>query len=784
MLCAVTLPGCGGCRKPRALKKEPVEEPKPPFELLAVWTQPSGLGAPVGAPLREAKPGHWSTANVDLVANRGNFRGELATGAVPLEHTPHQLQTLRPAILPKEQRKRFEVSFYLPTGRTEVNRRLLTRLSRRGTSGIVVEGEQPVAVMPAHKFHMLVLAGDVDRYRFLVSLPSIANQHEEGLLVEQPEYYQVLLPRPGRNMPLAGNPLVWTSLAYIVWDDFDAGMLTGRQQVALVDWLHWGGQLIISGPTSLAALRGSFLEPYLPASGEGTLELGNDELGVLSFGRSGETKPVTVAEPWTGERLAPADGAETLVANEAVPLVVARRVGRGRIVVTAFGLAQRELLDWPGHDAFWNEVLLDRPPRGRGGWLGDRDRFDPALVSKLRLVTRDAGSTSESKSWRQLGVRPGLGNPKPTPTSYYGSDAEFDSYEPYVGPGVCGWDDFNVVADAARQSLQDAALITIPRATFVLRLVGIYLVVLVPLNWLTFRLMGRVEWAWFAVPVISVVFALVVVRLAQLDIGFVRARTEVGVAELFAGHPRAHLTRYTALYSSLSTSYDARFDDDWGLAQPFASRLEPLRTPSRSMLTWRTDRQAALEGFRVVSNSTGMLHSEQVTDIGGSVELSQADGTWRVTNGTPWTLQGTGVVGPLGRAWIGTLAPGEAVALNFKADETSEDWSQRRRESLLASAGLISPHHQRLFEIAEAPFADDKLTMRLVAWIDEPLPGITIEPAASQGRYLNLVVVHLATMPRDIELAADERDVPAARRQMARVTSVMEPEHVTGARPQ
>ena len=39
----------------------------------------------------------------------------------------------------------------------------------------------------------------------------------------------------------------------------------------MLDWLHWGGQLIISGPESLEALRDSFLADYLPAESERTL---------------------------------------------------------------------------------------------------------------------------------------------------------------------------------------------------------------------------------------------------------------------------------------------------------------------------------------------------------------------------------------------------------------------------------------------------------------------------------------------------------------------------------
>ena len=66
-----------------------------------------------------------------------------------------------------------------------------------------------------------------------------------------------------------------------------------------------------------------------------------------------------------------------------------------------------------------------------------------------------------------------------------------------------------------------------------------YLVVLVPVNWFLFRLIGRVEWAWVAAPLIAVVSALMVIRLARLDIGFARARFEVNVVEMQGQYPRA-----------------------------------------------------------------------------------------------------------------------------------------------------------------------------------------------------------------------------------------------------
>jgi len=62
-----------------------------------------------------------------------------------------------------------------------------------------------------------------------------------------------------------------------------------------------------------------------------------------------------------------------------------------------------------------------------------------------------------------------------------------------------------------------------------------------------------------------------VVRLAQLDIGFARSQTEIAMLETYGGHPRGHLTRYTALYTSLATNYTLRSDDPATVILPFAS---------------------------------------------------------------------------------------------------------------------------------------------------------------------------------------------------------------------
>ena len=72
--------------------------------------------------------------------------------------------------------------------------------------------------------------------------------------------------------------------------------------------------------------------------------------------------------------------------------------------------------------------------------------------------------------------------------------------------GVASWDDQSLASQTARELLKEAASISVPRATFVLYMLAAYVLVLVPLNWLICRWLGRVEMAWAVAPLIAVVF--------------------------------------------------------------------------------------------------------------------------------------------------------------------------------------------------------------------------------------------------------------------------------------
>ena len=278
-------------------------------------------------------------------------------------------------------------------------------------------------------------------------------------------------------------------------------------------------------------------------------------------------------------------------------------------------------------------------------------------------------------------------------------NANLDSPDPpAASPGLAAWNDFNPVAAAARKSLQNAARVEIPKRSFVMWVVVVYLLVLVPANWALFRGLRRVEWAWAAAPVIAVVCTGTVIRMAQLDIGFVRSRTELAVLEMQGDYARAHVTRYNALYTSLATSYDFRCDDPGAVVLPFPTVADPelfrmsLGQQYRNLI-YRRGEQAVLAGFPVGSNSTGLVHSEEMLDAGGAISLApSAEGTEQLVNQSALNLHGVGL---LRRTLRGRVADGMArrgseseIGRRFPVDYALQDRS--REAAMAARAGGVA----------------------------------------------------------------------------------------------
>ncbi|MCX7428165.1 MAG: hypothetical protein NTW96_21365, partial [Planctomycetia bacterium] len=720
LLVLVMLPGCGGCRNQDSQKTEAEKEAerlaeererkKPDFEIEPPRAEP--CADPLLAEKDEEKiapffykPGHWTSAIVPTKANKEDFLGDLEVQLVSgpervpvrLGDAPFSLAESREATLPKGQKKLLHASLFVPVGQETAS--ALIRLSARQGTYRQYEVSYVLNGMPSYQYHFAVVARSPDRYGYLKSLDSIKPPREEIGNQQHAFHYQVALLKMGRRPPLPDGALFWTSMAYLLWDDVEPGSLTAEQQTALVDWLHWGGQLIVSGPDTLDTLRDSFLTNYLPATAAGTRELTQRDFDELNrrFTLAGQS-PLVPAGKWSGVGLKLARGAQFVPGTG--ELLAEWRVGRGRVVASAVRLSDRGLTTWSGFDGFFNACLLRRPPRfyRELEWFwADRGlrQSDPALNSRLRYFARDAG----------------------IPFTDYASDvvvrsrddADFGARVP-PGSGVAAWRNSGPVPDHARDALQNAARVEIPTRWFVVWVVAGYLVVLVPLNWLVFVGLGRVEWAWVAAPIIALCSTVAVIRMAQLDIGFARSETELAVLELQGGYGRAHLTRYTALYTSLTTRYAFRHEDPGALVQPF--RIIARRGESDTTLHYRHGNEVSLEGFVVPSNTVDMIHGEQMIDLDGPLEVMRnAQARWQVLNRTGVPLRGVGVLhrtetGGIETAWVGEMGPSSNAELTFHAagaDAKGSWFAEQREESVETKATPVPGEFnlRKLIDLAE-----------------------------------------------------------------------------------
>jgi hypothetical protein len=194
-----------------------------------------------------------------------------------------------------------------------------------------------------------------------------------------------------------------------------------------------------------------------------------------------------------------------------------------------------------------------------------------------------------------------------------------------------------------------------------------------------------------------------------------------------------------------------------------------------------------LSGFAVSSNSQAMLHSEHMFDLGGPISMRPRPGGWEVVNDSQLALEDAAVIGPEGVAWIGPLASGAAARLVFReaeGDPSHSDAAAALLSSLGAPVDIYVPAREKSLTTARR-FPPDVLNIRqlvrlaqnktppgeirLVAWTVEEIPGMRIEPAASQARHANVVIACLQHAPEkpprlDVKTRADvDKEEPTER---------------------
>lgn len=766
-------------------KKVEREKTRPPREVFRSQVAPFDV-------LPFVKANHWSTLGLEVRSNYNDFAGTLETAPVPLIGLPHEIVYRREARLPKAQTSRLGMQVMLP----QVPKELALNL-------VQPESIRPDEVWPAslrvlepHQMLVVVLTKDPsDVYapwnRLNALYPHWIDKNDVQA-VEKARYYRLVLPMDPDKPALSPHTLTWTTISHVIWDGMAPDTLNTSQQQALLDWLHWGGQLIlVGGPgPAFSLLKDSFLSPYLPAetTGENAL-LTKADLAAMSkaypppVARTVRDADDDTAAPYTpqpmkrlndryrapvaispppnrpvflaGLKPKPDSGAVGIPLDDSGKRLVAveRRVGRGRVLMLAFSPTDPSLATWPGMDTFIRRVVLRRPEESAAArepvpaYSRPAPRYGPLPgpdLSWVRYLSRDMGSPLPR-------VRPEPTKKKVVDPNNPSAGGEADDAPPEDEPqfkspdtAVAEWIDNAALPRTCRDVLEEASGIKVPGATFVLKVVLAYILALVPLNWLICRyLLGRRELAWVAVPVLALGFAIGVERAAAYDIGYNTACDEIDILEAYGDYPRAHVTRFESLFTTGRTRYTVSFPDNpTALALPLDNGRS-LRGEDITSSVWRSFPVPSLEGFLVQPRSLAMVRAEEMAGLDGAVSLVSEGDKRLVVNGTSLALRDAVVVDVTGsknrkETYLGTIGPGASVELKEVP---------RPPPSGTAADALRPQRFLREFRQLYEDRPENQGELRLVAWSPTPMPGQRIEPAVDRHRGFTAFVIHLRNGP-------------------------------------
>jgi hypothetical protein len=771
-------------------KKLEKEKNRAPFEFFRSQVAPFDI-------LPYVKPNHWFTLTFEMRANDDNYDGILQTEAVKLVGMPHEVYFRRDGRLIKEQRARRAVQMMVPDPNGTIPKQFEVELIRAGALRPDATWQAALSTLPPHQMLLLILSKEsTSKFaawsKMAAVLPGSAER--DGGDLEKLRYYRLVLPIEPDSVSLSSHPLTWTTMSHVVWDNYPPDLLSVSQQQAMLDWLHWGGQIILCGGAgqSFSVLRDSFLGPYLPGDATGeTVPLSEDGLKPLSQSYpppyyasvvESQSEPVAApverkSGPRRGARvyrapaairpgpkrpvyltvLKPKAGAQSIPLGEASPhvLAVEGRVGRGRITMLALNPNEEALLAWPGLDTLIRRVVLRRPEETLGEWTGAesaipnspaRGRLLSQDLSWYRITSRDLAATVGDLSAKAAAKTKNAPTTKAAAKTNVVDTAEELAAENdlHQFPSVADWRDNATLPRLSRDLLEEASGITIPSSHFVLKVILAYLLAVVPLNWLICRfVLNKREWAWIVVPLVALGFAIGVERVAAHDMGYDTAADEIDLLELHGDYHRGHLTRLVSLYTTGRSSFSVSYEDPTALALPLDNGRS-IRGEDISSSVWQSSPVPALLNFTVQPRSLAMFRAEQMLTLGGAVRLQVEGSERQVKNESGLELRDAVLIESTGQGkrrnrLLGTIKPATSVAIGPESDE----------DVPRVDCGK-GPDANPFLDVLRTSLEDreeDKGELRLVAWVGGTSPGQVIEPAIDRKRGFTAVLIHLRSGP-------------------------------------
>ncbi|MEQ1822065.1 MAG: hypothetical protein ABL949_06130 [Fimbriimonadaceae bacterium] len=391
---------------------------------------------------------------------------------------------------------------------------------------------------------------------------------------------------------------------------------------ALMNFMLLGGTVIIPGGASAPILTDPKWQPFLPVSGASPTTLSpNAGESILGLSLSGS---------FTMRRGLVHPAARVLTEYRGIPAVVTRGFGAGRLLFLAFNPFERPIDSWTG--------------KGK-------------LLRSLNLVSGYASMSSFLQSggfmedYNSYGTGYG-GGPTPSPMSTAAMDPQVN--DPFEAKPP---DTFSVVG-----------------------ILLIYVILVVPVNLLILRKMGKGEWAWITTPLVSLGFAAVFFRFAA---GLYSANMSLMIVGTLVGDEQSKSTYFlgnTQMFFPRGGNYDLKLD---GVEIAQNGMPNYYRPQGNQTLDLVDTGEVRMPDLQVPNLAFREFSFSQKLDSGKWLRLSKTGDRVRLVNLSPYDLVGVELRSKRALGMVGTLKAGASwegvpVALKPGGESVSLDSGRNR----------------------------------------------------------------------------------------------------------
>ncbi len=295
------------------------------------------------------------------------------------------------------------------------------------------------------------------------------------------------------------------------------------------------------------------------------------------------------------------------------------------------------------------------------------------------------------------------------------------------------WDSYQ--ASSALATLPELAL---PSFFYICGWLGLYIVVIGPVNYLILRRMKRTELAWVTVPALVIIFTSLAYFSGYAYRGTRPILNRIMLTQAWQGIDEAQTSVLVGLYSPTRTTYNVESQDQF-LMYPYPDMNENLQ---------------GNDNWLSLKSEMGVILPEVQVEIGGvqsmgmdgslpAMELVQSDLTLTLTDNIPvlkgsitntsaYTLKDAVLITPSGWDIIGDMSPNESKDVNSTLNNNSNS-TATSQYSILTALGLdtysADKDKQRRASFFQAVTASANGTINvnsgiyLMAWVDNEIPA-------------------------------------------------------------